>query len=109
MGGSAAAAAPALIRGTAAPSFAGLPPYYQREFSQIYNSNEKYKGRFNWAAFLFGPLWALSKGLVLNAVIAIVLCIISGGVLGIPVCLVYGSRGNYFYYSLFVNNKQLAF
>ena len=106
---SAAAAAPALARGTAAPSFAGLSPYYQREFSKIYNSNESYKGAFNWAAFLFGPLWALSKGLSLNAVIAIAIAVISGGVLGLPIAVLYGVRGNYFYYSNFVNGKQLAF
>jgi len=106
---SGAAAAPALTRGSAPPSFAGLSKYYQQEFSKIYNSNEKYKGRFNWAAFFFGPLWALSKGLLANGAIAIALALISGGVLGIPIAAIYGARGNYFYYSLFVNGKQLAF
>jgi uncharacterized protein DUF2628 len=108
-GFSAAAAAPALARPSAPPSFAGLSNYYQQEFSQIYNSNEKYKGRFNWAAFLFGPLWALSKGLYVNAIIAILVTLATGGFLGLVVAGVYGARGNYFYYSQFVNGKQLAF
>jgi hypothetical protein len=97
------------VRGSAPPSFAGLSGYYQREFSKIYNSNETYKGTWNWAAFLFGPLWALTKGLTVSAVIAIMLALISGGMLGIPIGIIYGVRGNYFYYSLFVNGKQLAF
>jgi len=107
--GSAAAAAPALMQRSAPPSFAGLSDYYQREFSKIYNSNQTYKGRFNWAAFFFGPLWALSKGLVLNGVIAIAAILLTGGVLGLPISVLYGARGNYFYYANFVHGKQLAF
>ena len=103
------APAPAVVRGSAPPSFAGLSSYYQREFSKIYNSNETYKGAFNWAAFLFGPFWALSKGLMASGLIALALVFISGGVLGLPIAVLYGVRGNYFYYSLFVNGKQLAF
>ena len=42
--------------------FAALSPYYQQEFSQITASGEIYKGKWNWAAFFFGGLWALTKG-----------------------------------------------
>jgi len=106
-GYSAAAAAPALERGSAPPSFAGLSNYYQMEFSKIYNSNETYKGRFNWAAFLFGPLWALSKGLYVAAIIALVASVATGGFLGLVAAAVFGGRGNWFYYCLFVKGKQL--
>src|ERR1700723_2192283 len=38
-----------------------LPPYYQEEFKKILESGETYKGKLNWAAFLFGLLWAMTK------------------------------------------------
>jgi len=106
-GGSAAAAAPALVRGSAPPSFAGLSNYYQQEFSKIYNSNEQYKGTFNWAAFFFGPLWALTKGLYVAAIIAFVAAAATGGFLGLVAGAVFGARGNWFFYNLFVKGKQL--
>jgi hypothetical protein len=40
----------------------GLPEYYQTEFKKIYDSNENYKGKWNWWAFLFTGLWFLYKG-----------------------------------------------
>ena len=42
--------------------FPELSLYYRDEFDKIYESNEKYKGKWNWAAFFFGPIWALTKG-----------------------------------------------
>jgi uncharacterized protein DUF2628 len=95
------------------PAFAGLGPYYQNEFEQIYRSNEAYKGRWNWAAFFFGPIWAASKGLWVNAILffclGFVLSALSMGVLGLAVGVIYGVRGNYFYYSHLVKGKQVAF
>jgi hypothetical protein len=40
-----------------------LSDKYAEEFKRIHQSNGSYKGGFNVMAFLFGPLWALSKGL----------------------------------------------
>ncbi len=82
------------------PGFSELKPYYQWEFRRIFESQETYKGKWNWAAFFWGPLWALSKGLWLSGVIALVICFFSSGVLTIPVAIIYGLRGNYQYYTL---------
>jgi RNA polymerase subunit RPABC4/transcription elongation factor Spt4 len=43
--------------------FFGFSPYYQQEFRQIKASGEAFKGKWNWAAFLFGGIWRLTKGL----------------------------------------------
>ncbi len=96
--------------------FAGLPLYYQQEFSQIAASGETYKGKWNWAAFFFGPLWALIKGAWLtflaHFVIALMVLTVSCG-FGFPLLLVfpiiYGLRGNYIYYSVVEKQKQLVF
>lgn len=34
-------------------SFDGIDYYYQQEFEEIQKSNEDYKGKWNWYAFLF--------------------------------------------------------
>lgn len=81
-----------------------LDAYYQREFEMIKDSGETYKGKWNWTAFCFGPLWAISKGAWLSAVICFVICIASAGVVGVIYWFVYGFRGNYIYYC--VHQKQ---
>lgn len=101
---------------TAGYRFAGLSPYYQQEFSQIAASGELYKGRWNWAAFFFGGLWALTKGawatfLVTFAINLVVIGVTCGW--GSPIIfvfpIIYGLRGNYIYYNVAAKNKQIVF
>ena len=91
----------------AGASFAALPPYYQDEFQRIQSSGETYKGKWNWAAFFFGALWALTKGLWLPAVIAFGGSILTYGVVGFAYCFVFGARGNYMYYCKTVKNQDV--
>lgn len=88
-------------------NFSGLSPYWQSEFSKIAQSNETYKGGFNVCAFLFGPLWAFTKGCWLAGIIAIVAGLLTAGVVAVIYWFIFGFRGNYMYYSSFVKNKQL--
>ncbi len=84
---------------------AGLTPYYQEEFQKIYDSGESYQGKWNWAAFWFGPLWAISKGASHSALAGFLAAFtIIGGVI---FWFIYGSRGNYIYYTLYVKKQQL--
>lgn len=96
-------------------SFAHLSPYYQEEFRKIAASSETYKGKWNWAAFFFGPIWALTKGAWLSSlthlsVNFLVLLLTCG--FGAPLLIIgsimYGARGNYIYYNVARYNKQLA-
>lgn len=92
--------------------FSGLSPYYQDEFKKIYESNEKYKGKWNWAAFFFEWIWALTKGvwlpLIITIVVSIVLSLTVFGIIFIIVFpFIYGIRGNYMYYNAYVKNKQI--
>jgi hypothetical protein len=96
--------------------FAGLPPYYQQEFNQIAASNETYKGKWNWAAFCFGPLWALTKGAwatFLVSFIANILIIAGTCGWGLAIVwilpIIYGLRGNYIYYCVVAKQKQIIF
>ena len=96
--------------------FSHLAPYYQQEFTKIAASNEKYRGKWNWAAFFFGPLWALTKGAYLtflvHAAIGTTILIVTFG-FGLPLLIIfpfiYGIRGNYIYYSLVEKKKQIIF
>ncbi|HRS22389.1 MAG TPA: zinc-ribbon domain-containing protein [Clostridia bacterium] len=89
--------------------FSHLSAYYQGQFSRIKESNEMYKGKWNWAAFLFGPIWAFTKGLWLSALIALVGAFLTSGIIGFIYWIIYGIRGNYMYYTLVTKKKQLPF
>jgi hypothetical protein len=89
--------------------------YYLDEFNRISESDEAYTGKWNWAAFLFGPLWALSKGLWESALVAwfvlglaIVVYYPLGPILNVAYCIALGIRGNYVYYNRLVNRKQIV-
>ena len=89
--------------------FSNLDPYYQAEFTKIYESNEAYKGTWNWVAFLFGGIWALTKGVWISPLAVVILSLFT---MGIPVLIYWvicGFRGNYMYYNAYVKNKQLFF
>jgi hypothetical protein len=90
-----------------AVDFSGLSPYYRKEFQRIYDSNEQYKGKWNWAAFLFGPFWGLTKGLWLATIICVIAFVLTYGVAGIVYWFIFGFRGNYMYYCASTKKKQL--
>lgn len=88
-------------------NFSDLSSYYQEEFTKISESNEAYRGKWNWAAFFFGPLWALTKGIWLASIISIVVAVITAGIGAIIYWFAFALRGNYQYYCSHVKNKQL--
>lgn len=97
-----------------APDFSMLDPYYQDEFRRIYESGEMYRGKWNWAAFLFGPFWMLARDMPmvgLGIIIAnIIVGIVTAGT-GIPLLFfaydVYvGIRGNYLRYTALYKRVQ---
>lgn len=90
-------------------NFSALPPYYQQEFKKIMDSNGSYTGKWNWAAFLFSPLWGLSKGLWLSAVVWLGSTVFTAGVGALIYCFVYGFRGNNMYFNKIVKDKQAMF
>jgi len=79
-------------------SFASYPPYYQQEFRRINATGEAYKGKWNWAAFFFCAIWALTKGLWLPALICFVGGLLTGGVVAFAYSFIFATRGNYMYY-----------
>ena len=88
--------------------FSELPKYYQEEFIKMNESDGKYRGKWNWAAFLFGPLWAISKGLWLASIVCLVVVVITAGFGAIVYWLAFALRGNYLYYCSHVKNKQMV-
>ena len=89
--------------------FSSLPPYYQKEFQKIRDTNEAYKGKFNVWGLLFGSIWALTKGCWLSAIVSFVLSCITMGVAGVIYWFIYGFRGTYMYYCKYVKNEQKIF
>jgi hypothetical protein len=92
-----------------APNYIGLSEYYRQEFSMIENSGERYQGKWNWAAFLFGGIWALTKGLWVPALIAFIGAIFTGGIVGVIYWFIFGARGNYMYYRKVTRNLNPAY
>ncbi len=89
--------------------FSSLPPYYQQEFQKIRDSKEVYKGKFNLWGFLFGAIWALTKGCWLSAIVCFAISFITAGIGGVVYWFVYGFRGTYMYYCAYVKNDQKVF
>lgn len=90
--------------------YAYLKPYYQEQFQKIETSGEAYKGKWNWCAFFFTWIWALTKGLwgiaIASIVISGIFAAIDFSYASLVICILFGVRGNYFYYNLQARNKQ---
>ena len=84
-----------------------LPEYYQVEFQKIRDSNEQYKGKWNWAAFLLGPIWAFKLGLREVVVVYALAIPFTFGVSVVGYAIIFGLRGNYLYYSKLMKGKVL--
>jgi hypothetical protein len=91
--------------------FKYLIPYYQEEFAKIEETNGAYKGKWNWAAFFFSWIWGFTKGLWALSLISLFLSLLfnrmHADVLNLALGLIWGVRGNYFYYQLVKYNKQI--
>jgi len=88
-----------------------LPPYYQDEFSKIEETNEAYKGKWNWAAFFFSWIWGFTKGMWATSLIGLFLSLLFNRMhfdaLNLVLSIIWGVRGNYFYYQLVKHNRQI--
>jgi hypothetical protein len=101
--------APLPTEGAAAPDFSYFPAYYQEEFRRIFESREQYTGKWNWAAFLFGTLWAITKGLWPAVAVSVVAGLATGGLGFVVYWVIFGVRGNYIYYSSAVKGRHRVF
>lgn len=82
-----------------------LPEYYRSEFQKIRDSGEQYKGKWNWAAFFLGPIWAFSKGLREVVVVYVVAILFTFAISVVGYAIVFGLRGNYFYYAKLIKRR----
>lgn len=78
----------------------GISEYYKEEFKKIKNSDGSYKGKWNWAAFFLGVLWAFYKGMWQLGIIIFIIAFITSWSYIIPflIWIFLGLRGNYLYY-----------
>lgn len=93
-------------------SFQNIDKYYQNEFSKIQNSNESYKGKWNWYSFFFSWIWLFTKGAWGFAIIMLISLFLASNsnlsiIVSIGWALISGFRGTYIYYNVKVKNKQL--
>ena len=94
---------------TAAPPAApltDLSPYYADAFARI-DAGGMSASKWNWAAFLFGSFWYFFRGLWGKALLMIGLNIGTGGVLWLLFAIYCGKYGNYDYWLLRKQGKQL--
>jgi hypothetical protein len=84
-----------------------LSEYYQSEFQKMRDSNEQYKGKWNWAACFLGPIWAFTKGLREVVVIYVLAILFTFGISVLAYAVIFGLRGNYFYYSKLMKGRIL--
>lgn len=75
-----------------------LPDYYKQTFAKFDAAGGTSVSAWNWAAFLFGALWYLGKGMLLYAVLMIVAVVATAGFAAIPIWIYAGARGNFDYY-----------
>jgi hypothetical protein len=90
----------------AIPGYALFKPYYQQQFEKMFQSQEVYKGKWNWAAFFFSWIWCFTKGLWLSGIIWLLLSVLTSGTLGLIAPFYYAVRGNYLIYRMTMTNKQ---
>lgn len=87
-----------------------VSPYYQREFAKMH-ANSSYEGKWNWAAFFWGGLWALTKGLWGPVLLCVAVLIFTAPIGGLPALLMwfyFGARGNSMFYKKAVLGQPWA-
>lgn len=90
--------------------FPSLSPYYREEFAKM-QADPLYQGKWNWAAFCFCCLWAITKGLWAPTLLCLGVLVFSLPVGGLPALLFwfyFGARGNSMYYKKTVLGQQWA-
>lgn len=86
---------------------ATLPSHYREEFQKIQESAGKYEGKWNWAACLAGPIWALMKGLQAIVVVWVLAAIFTFGLSILFYMYVLGKRGTFMYYTKVMTGRNL--
>ncbi len=102
---------PVIPQETRTLDFSGMPwlsAYYRREFQKIFETQETYQGRWNWAAFFFGGIWALTKGLWAPVLLCVVISVPLGGIPAILFWAYFAARGNFLYYKKVVKQQSAA-
>lgn len=88
---------------------AAVSDYYINEFDKIANSDETYKGKFNIAAFLFGVIWAMYRGLWFQALIGIIVSVLTGGITMVGIAIWFALRGTWMFYNAKIKNNKYVF
>lgn len=102
---------PSSFTGQANVDLNSLDSYYQQEFKKIIESNETYKGKWNWYAFFFTNLWLLTKRAWIYAIIITLSVVLTTSfkiyiLIVLGWCLLMGWRGTWIYYNVKIKKKQ---
>ena len=84
-----------------------LSDYYKNAFSKIDSNNGGFTVIFNWAAFFFGALWYLYKGMWAKGLLMIVIGLTFAGVPFFVFWIYCSIAGTYDFYLMTVKKKQL--
>lgn len=102
-----------IVKPTSSIDLSGLDTYYQAEFKKIIESNESYKGKWNWYAFLFSWIWLFTKGAWGMSLIILGTIILTFGAPVYPFLMILWAiqcarRGTWIYYHVKIKNKQIV-
>jgi hypothetical protein len=84
-----------------------LSEFYKNAFNKIDANNGRFTVVFNWAAFLFGALWYLYKGMWQKGLIMIAVGFLLAGLPFFFFWIYCSIAGTYDYYLLTIKKKQL--
>jgi len=86
--------------------YSGFTPFYQKVFAQFDQGGGRFQAKWNWAAFFFGPIWYLVKGIWIKALLMLLIIFVLAGVPAPFFWLYAGIAGNWDYYLLKVRERQ---
>jgi hypothetical protein len=93
-------------RTKALSDYSGFSDYYQRVFTSFDQQGGGFQAKWNWAAFLFGAVWYLVKGIWIKALLMFVIIFVFWGIPALFFWLYAGIAGNWDYYLLKVKGKH---
>ncbi len=72
-----------------------MSPYYTTVFADIETANGARVAKWNWAAFLFGAIWYLAKGMIAKGLLMFLIAAVTFGFATPLIWLYCGFYGNY--------------
>ena len=95
------------MTGATSSTTGGFSDYYKNAFAKIDKNNGAFTVVFNWAAFFFGAIWYIYKGMWIKGLLMITISFLLASLPFFFFWIYCSIAGTYDYYLLTVKKKQL--